>query len=87
MRPGWKTTEFWGRLIPTLVGLGVATGVIKPETGAVVQAATDTALPILQTVIDGIIQLTGLVGALVLQYHHGRERAALKAKEIKHGSR
>lgn len=83
MKPGWQTTEFWGRLIPTLAGLGVAAGVIRPETAAIVQATTDTALPVLQAVIDGVIQLTGLIGAFILQYQHGKERAVLKQTEIK----
>jgi len=83
MKPGWKSTEFWGRAIATIAGLGVAGGVIRPETGALIQQTTDAAIPILQLVIDGVLQLTGLVGALVLQYHYGRERAALKQSELR----
>lgn len=83
MKAGWKTTEFWGRAIATAAGLGVAGGFIRPETGALIQQTTDAAIPILQMVIDGVLQLTGLIGALVLQYHYGRERAALKQTEAR----
>ena len=85
MKPGWQTTEFWGRLIPTIVGLGVAGGFVRPETGASVQALTDAALPIVQAVIDGVLQLVGLVGAFILQYHQGKERTILKREAIRHG--
>ena len=87
MRPGWKTTEFWGRAVVTLAGLGAASGLLRPETARLLEEAAGTALPIVRTVIDGVIELTGLIGALVLQYRHGRERAALKAEELRRGPR
>jgi len=83
MKPGFKTTEFWGRMIATLVGLGVGTGAIQPGVGQQIQDATDSLLPVVKVVIDGIIQIIGIVGALYLQYQQGKERSALKGIEAR----
>lgn len=78
MKSGIKTTEFWGRGIASIVGLLVGAGVLQPEVGRHIQDTTDAIIPLLQTVIDGIIQIIGLVGGLYLQYQQGKERAQLK---------
>lgn len=78
MKPALKTTEFWGRAVASVVGLLVGSGAIQPDVGKHITDATDTLLPILQTVIDGVIQILGLVTAWHLQYQQGKERSALK---------
>lgn len=83
MRPGYKSTEFWGKAVATIMGLGVGSGWITPDTGQIITDATGAALPIVQTVIDGVIQLTGLLGSFILQFRYGKERAALKGMELK----
>lgn len=83
MKPGYRTTEFWGRAVVTVVGLLVGSGAIDPQAGKQVADTVDAAIPIIQTVIDGIIQIIGLVGALIIQYKHGKERVQLKALDAK----
>lgn len=78
IRPGFKTTEFWGRAITTLMGLAVGGGIVQPEVGQKINDATSAVLPVLQAVIDGVIQIVGIVGAFWLQYQQGRERFTLK---------
>jgi hypothetical protein len=78
MKSGLKTTEFWGRAIASIVGLLVGSGVVQPDVGKHITDTTDTLLPIVQVVIDGIVQIIGITGALVLQYQQGKERSALK---------
>jgi hypothetical protein len=70
-------------MIATIVGLGVGGGAIQPEVGKKITDAADSILPVVQVVIDGLIQLAGMVGAIVLQYQQGKERSALKAIEAK----
>lgn len=79
MKSGIKTTEFWGRGIVTIIGLLVGGGVIQPEVGQKVTDFTDSAIPIIQMIIDGVIQLTGLITAFILQWKQGQERAHLKS--------
>lgn len=83
MKPAIKTTEFWGRAVASIVGLLVGAGAIQPDVGKHITDATDSLLPIIQTIIDGIVQVIGLVGALMLQYQQGKERAALKGIEAR----
>ena len=83
MKSGFKTTEFYGRAVASIVGLLVGTGAIQPEVGKHVQNATDTLLPVIQTVIDGVVQIIGIVGALALQWQQGKERSALKGIEAR----
>ena len=83
MKPAVKTTEFWGRAVASIVGLLVGSGVIQPDAGKYVTDATDALVPILQTVIDGIVQIVGMVGALMLQWQQGKERSALKGIEAR----
>lgn len=83
MKSGIRTTEFWGRGIASIVGLMVGAGILQPEVGNKIQQTTDTLIPIIQTIIDGVIQIISMVGALYLQYQQGRERAQLKALEAK----
>lgn len=83
MKSGIRTTEFWGRGIASIVGLMVGAGILQPEVGNKIQQTTDTLIPIIQTIIDGVIQIISMVGAFYLQYQQGRERAQLKALEAK----
>lgn len=83
MKPALKTTEFYGRAVASIVGLLVGSGAIQPDIGKQITDATDTLLPILQTVINGIVQIIGLVTAWHLQYVQGKERSALKGIEAR----
>ena len=83
MKSGWKTTEFYGRGIASIVGLMVGMGILQPEVGNKITQTTDTIIPIIQTVIDGVVQIIGIVGAMYLQYQQGKERSALKGIEAK----
>ena len=83
LRPAIKTTEFWGRAVASIVGLLVGSGAVQPDVGKHITDTTDTLLPIIQTVIDGIVQIIGIAGALLLQYQQGKERSALKGIEAR----
>ena len=83
MKSGIRTTEFWGRGIASVVGLLVGAGILQPEVGNKITQTTDAVLPIIQTVIDGVIQIIGMVGGLYLQYQQGKERAQLKGIEAR----
>ena len=83
MKSGLKTTEFWGRAVASIVGLLVGSGAIQPDVGKHITDATDTLLPLVQVVIDGIVQIIGIAGALLLQYQQGKERSALKGIEAR----
>jgi hypothetical protein len=78
LKSGIKTTEFWGKAVATVMGLLVGTGILQPETGHIVTEAAGAALPIVQSIIDGVVQLTGLVGSFILQFRYGKDRTALK---------
>jgi len=83
MKPGWQTTEFWGRAIVSVVGLLVGSGAVQPEVAEHIQGAVDSAVPIIQSIIDGLVQLTGLITAFALQWRQGKERLILKSIELK----
>lgn len=82
LTPGIKTTEFWGRLLASLVGLGVGTGVIQPEIGTRIEEAGLAVIPLIKVVIEGAVQIIGLIGGLWLQYQQGKERVDLKKAQI-----
>lgn len=83
MKSGFLTTEFWGRAIVTVMGLLVGGGVIQPEAGQKVTDLTNAAIPIVQSLIDGAVQLVGLLTAFILQLRQGQERSTLKQTAIK----
>lgn len=83
MKSGFWTTEFWGRAVVTVMGLLVGSGAVQPEVGDRITGFTDSALPVVQVIIDGVIQLVGLITAFILQWKQGQERAALKQTAIK----
>jgi hypothetical protein len=83
MRPGWQTTEFWGKLVATLTSLAVGSGAVKPQTGQIITDTVGQALPLVQVIIDGVIQLTGLISGVIIQLRYAKERAQLKAIDMK----
>jgi hypothetical protein len=83
VKPAIKTTEFWGRAVASVVGLLVGSGAIQPDVGQHVTDATNALVPVIQTVVDGIVQIVGMVGALMLQWQQGKERSALKGIEAR----
>jgi len=78
MKSGVKTTEFWTRFIPMITGLMIGGGAIENDTGRQLNELAGQALPIVQAVIDGVIQLVGLLMSFWLSVKYGHERAALK---------
>jgi hypothetical protein len=83
MKSGWQTTEFWGKLIATLTSLAVGSGAVKPQTGQIITDTVGQALPLVQVIMDGVIQLTGLISGVIIQLRYAKERAALKAIDLK----
>jgi hypothetical protein len=83
MKSGLKTTEFWSKLIASLVGLAVGTGSLNPDTGQIINDAAGQALPIVKVIVDGVIQLTGILTAFFLQLGYGKQRSNIKMLDIK----
>lgn len=83
MKSGLKTTEFWARLIPMLTGLGVAGGMVEKPTADAVNELAGDVLPIVQTVVDGLVRLAGLFMSFWLSVKYGQERASLKMADFR----
>jgi len=78
MKSGIKTTEFWGTGLISAVGTAAAFGLINLQQAQGLTQAIPEAVQIVDLVIDGIIRLTGLIGAIGAQFGYAKGRATIK---------
>ena len=87
IKPGKSSTEFYYTLAGTIFTLLVTTGIINPETAAVLQQGTDivqsTDLTSINAIIDGAIKIIAIVmgGSMVSSYSKSRGAAKSAGKE------
>jgi hypothetical protein len=89
LKPSYKSATFYGRAFVTVVSMLAASGAVKPQTAAVLQNTADMAtsiapqvVQIVQVIIDGIIQLVGLVTGAVIMLKQGKEQTDVKTAYI-----
>jgi len=81
MKPGIKSTEFYGSAAATLLGAIATTGLLSPD---MTKVATDTMdkipeiVQIIDSLFDGVIRLGGLILGVVSQVKYGTGRANTK---------
>ena len=80
-KPGYKSTEFWGSGIGTVLGAVAASGFLSPDMAQLVTSATESIPEIVQVIdslFDGTIRLTGIVFGIISQIKYGSGRALTK---------
>jgi len=78
MKNGIKTTEFWGTGLVSIVGAAAAFGFIDPGQAQELTEQIPEAVQLVDSIIDGIIRLVGLVGAIGVQFGYQRGRSDVK---------
>jgi len=80
-KPGLKSTEFYGHGIATILGAVASTGFLNPDMSKALNTAAEQmpqAVIIIDSIVDGIMQLGGLLLAVISQIKYGAGRAGAK---------
>ena len=81
IKPGYKSTEFYGSAVATILGGIAASGVLSPD---MTQMAHDTVnqipevVQIIDSLFDGAIRLCGILFGIGTQIKYGSNRAMVK---------
>lgn len=78
LKPGIKTTEFYGSAFVAILGALSATGIVNPDSMQHISGQVPEAVSIINSVIDGIIRLVGIGAAVMAQLGYTKGRAAAK---------
>ena len=79
IKPGVKTTEFWGSAFVSVLGALAATGIVQPDAAQHIAGQVPEAVAVINTVVDGIVRLVGIGAAVAAQLGYVKGRAAAKA--------
>ena len=71
MKPGIKTTEFWMSLIPAVVGLLLALGVVTPEQGDIITGQSGE-------IVAAVDKIIGAVMTIVVALGYAKSRGVAK---------
>lgn len=81
MKPGYKSTEFWGKSAVQLISMAAVGGFISPEQAQVVGDVLPEAVQMVQALFGGAVQLVGMIGVVVSELWYGKGRAQEKRTE------
>lgn len=80
-KPGYKSTEFYGSGIATILGGIAASGLLNPDLTKLATTAAGSvpdAVVIINSIVNGIMQLAGLGLSVMSQVKYGSWRAGAK---------
>lgn len=78
-KPGYKSTEFYGSGVVTILGGLAATGLLDKDTSDAIAAGVPPIVQAIDALIDGLIKLVGVVCAVIAQVKYNAGRAKTKA--------
>ena len=80
-KSGYKSTEFYGSAIATILGGVAASGVLSPDMALLATNVTESIPEVVQVIdslFDGAIRLTGVICGIITQIKYSRNRAIIK---------
>ena len=81
LKPGYRSTEFYGHGAATVIGAIAATGFLNPDLNKIAADAVGAipdAVVIINSIVDGIMQLAGLAISIISPVKYGTGRAQAK---------
>jgi hypothetical protein len=81
LKPGYRSTEFYGSAVATILGGVAASGFLSPDlvdtVGSVVEQIPEV-VQVIDSLFDGAIRLAGVIFGIGSQIRYGGDRAIAK---------
>jgi hypothetical protein len=81
LKPGYRSTEFYGSAVATILGGVAASGILSPDMTTTINSAVESIPEVVQVIdslFDGAIRLCGVIFGIGSQIRYGGNRAIAK---------